>query len=127
MAMPLYVTIGQNGPGGKLADPPAPLFQDKFVEEVIEEVIDVPDEVGPTPDPPKVGAGVKPPQGKIPAGPTDKTEMTRQVIEWHSGSGVGAVRIELSRREGDQWLVHTVLTQSLDADNRVEVVFLEGS
>jgi hypothetical protein len=48
------------------------------------------------------------------------------MIEWRAGSGIGRVRIELSKRDGDRWLVQTALTQALDADSRIELIFLEG-
>ena len=62
----------------------------------------------------------------MPAQSMAAEEVSRQVIDWHAGSGVGAVRIVLSRRQGDQWLAHTTLTQALDDDNRVEVIFSGG-
>lgn len=54
-------------------------------------------------------------------------ERTRQIIEWPPGSGVEAVRIVLSKRQGGQWLAHTTLTQSLESDSRIELIFLEGA
>jgi len=122
MAMPVYATIKRDQPGRVHDNPPAPLFPDKFEEVEVEEVIDVPDDEGSQSG---EGGETKPP---VSTGPVsgEGREVTRQVIEWRSGSGVGAVRIELSRREGDQWLVHTILNKALDADNRIEVIFLEG-
>lgn len=125
MAMPLYVTIERDKPGAIHDDPPAPLFAEKFVEVEIEEEVEVEKPDGDSQDEPGQDAVSKPPAKSISAGPPGKREVTRQVIEWLSGSGVGAVRIELSRREGEQWLVHTVISQVLDADNRVEVIFLD--
>jgi len=122
MAMPIYVTAKRDQPGAVQNNPPAPLFPEKFEEVEVEEVMDVPDDEG------QPGGDV---ETKLPdtsprpvAGA--RREVSRQAIEWRSGSGVGAVRIELSRREGDRWVVHTILNEALDDDNRVEVIFLEG-
>lgn len=133
MAMPVYVTIRHDKPGAVHDSPPAPLFPEKFEEVEVEEVIEVEDEAGAEPGQPGDGASpvapgtgtaVRPPSSTIPADPTGLDEVIRQVVEWHAGSGVRAVRIELSRRDGDRWLVHTAINQALDADNRVELVFL---
>jgi hypothetical protein len=156
MAMPTYIGIGQDGPNGKLKEPPAPLFPDKVVEEEIEveEKTETPNEdagdeidavtgedaggtakerakeptdsISGAPDSPAAGALVKPPGTVVPAHATTVEEVSRQVIDWRAGSGVGAVRIVLSRRQGNQWLAHTTLTQALDDNNRVEVIFLKG-
>ena len=43
---PVYISIGQAAPNGKLEKPPAPLFPEKVEEEEIEEEIEVPGEGG---------------------------------------------------------------------------------
>ena len=122
MAMPVYVTVRRDKPGAVNDNPPAPLFPDKFEEVEVEEVVETGD--GESVPPTEPGT-VMPPSPEIEVGSTDKNELTRQVIEWHAGSGVGAVRIEFSRRQGDQWLVQAVINQNLDPDSRIELIFLD--
>jgi hypothetical protein len=126
MAMPLYAAIKRDQPGAVHDNPPAPLFPEKFEEVEVEEVVDVPDDEGEQSGQPGGDVETKPPDTSPPPVSGAGREVSRQAIEWHSGSGVGAVRIELSRRQGDRWVVHTVLNKALDDDNRVEVIFLEG-
>jgi hypothetical protein len=126
MAMPLYATIRRDKPGALHDNPPAPFFPEKWEEVEVEEVVDVEEGEGGQPGQPGDGGDTEAPVKTSPPGVGAGREVTRQVIEWRSGSGVGAVRIELSRRDGDHWSVHTVLNQALDADNRIEVIFLEG-
>lgn len=123
MAMPLYAAIKRDKAGSVHDNPPAPLFADKSEDEESEEEVDLADDGGDDSGGADLG---RPPVETVQPGQVKGREVTRQVIQWHEGSGVGAVRIEVSRRHGDQWLVHTVLSEALDADNRIEVVFLRG-
>lgn len=59
--------------------------------------------------------------------PTGLIELSRQSITLSPSAGVDALRLEVSRRDGDKWTVQKRIVQALDGESRLDVVFLSGA
>ena len=76
----------------------------------------------------KTAADVKGPGAghKEPTEPAAMGEVSRQSISLSPKAGIDAVRLEVRRREGDQWRLQMSLTQMLDGESRVDIVYISG-
>jgi GH25 family lysozyme M1 (1,4-beta-N-acetylmuramidase) len=53
-------------------------------------------------------------------------EVSRQSIRLSPKAGINAVRLEVRRRDGDQWRLQMNMTQMLDGESRVDIVYISG-
>lgn len=53
------------------------------------------------------------------------TEIARQTIPLPEDSEVKAVRLKMSQRSGEDWLVQKTITERLDNESQLEIIFLQ--